>query len=113
MLFRSTVDPVEKIKFLATCDAMLHARWHGETFGLAVGEFAVLGKPVITFSESRERAHLEMLGNQASLYRHAGELMQILREFLPHSTQGTEYEIFADPKVVMELFQKRFLEGCK
>ena len=109
----ATVDPVEKAKFLATCDAMLHARWHGETFGLAVGEFAVLGKPVITFSESRERAHLEMLGKQALLYRNVGELAGILSEFRPHKTHGTEYEIFADPKVVMELFQKKFLEGCK
>jgi len=106
-----TVDPVEKAKFLATCDALLHARWHGETFGLAVGEFAVLGKPVITFSESRERAHLEMLGNQSLQYRHAGELIKILRDFRPHRTQGTEYEIFADPKVVMEIFRKKFLEG--
>ena len=89
---------------------MLHARLHGETFGLAVGEFVVLGKPVITFSESRERAHLEMLGNQAVPYRHAGELAGILREFRPHKTHGTEYEIFADPKVVMKLFQKKFLE---
>ena len=107
----ATVDPVEKSKFLATCDAMLHARWHGETFGLAVGEFAVLGKPVITFSESREKAHLEMLGNQALLYRHASELTKMLRNFRPHRTQGTEYEIFGDPKAVMELFQKKFLEG--
>ena len=108
-----TVDPVEKAKFLASCDAMLHARLHGETFGLAVGEFAVLGKPVITFSESRERAHLAMLGKQALLYRNVGELAGILREFRPHKTQGTEYETYADPKVVMELFQKKFLEGCK
>jgi len=107
----ATVDPVEKAKFLATCDAMLHARWHGETFGLAVGEFAVLGKPVITFSESREKAHLEMLGNQALLYRHAGELAGILRGFHPHKTLGTEYETYADPKVVMELFQKKFLDN--
>jgi hypothetical protein len=107
----ATVDAVEKAKFLATCDAMLHARWHGETFGLAVGEFAVLGKPVITFSESRERAHLEMLGNQALLYRHADELTKILRDFRPHRTQGTEYEIYADPKVVMEIFRKKFLEN--
>jgi hypothetical protein len=104
-----TIDPEEKAQFLGTCDAMLHARQHGETFGLAVGEFAVLGKPVITFSESREKAHLEMLGNQALLYRHAGELAEILREFSPHRTKGTEYEIFADPKVVMEFFQKKFL----
>jgi hypothetical protein len=104
-----TVDPVEKTKFLATCDAMLHARWHGETFGLAVGEFAVLGKPVITFAGSRERAHLEMLGGQTLQYRHADELIKILRDFRPHRTQGTEYERFNDPKIVMELFQKKFL----
>jgi hypothetical protein len=108
---QATVDPVEKAKFLATCDAMLHARWHGETFGLAVGEFAALEKPVITFAGSRERAHLEMLGNQALQYRHAGELIKILRDFRPHRTQGTEYEIFADPKVVMGLFQKKFLDN--
>ena len=107
----ATVDPEEKARFLATCDAMLHARLHGETFGLAVGEFAVLGKPVITFSESRERAHLEMLGKQALLYRNVGELAGILREFRPHKTHGTEYEIFGDPKVVMELFQKKFLDN--
>jgi len=106
----ATVDPEEKARFLATCDAMLHARWHGETFGLAVGEFAVLGKPVITFSESRERAHLEMLGNQALPFRHAGELTEILREFRPHTTRGTEYEKYSDPKVVMEFFRKKFLE---
>lgn len=104
-----TVDAGEKSKFLATCDAMLHARWHGETFGLAVGEFAVLGKPVITFSESRERAHLEMLGKQALLYRNAGELAEILKEFRPHKTHGTEYDKYADPQIVMEIFLARFL----
>jgi hypothetical protein len=103
------VDPVEKAKFLGTCDAMLHARWHGETFGLAVGEFAVLGKPVITFSESREKAHLEMLGNQALLYRHVSELAEILREFCPHKTHGTEYNIYADPEKVMQIFAECFL----
>jgi len=105
----ATVDPLGKAKFLATCDAMLHARCHGETFGLAVGEFAVLGKPVITFAGSRERAHIEMLGGQSLQYRHADELIKILMDFHPHRTQGTEYEIYADPKVVMELFQKKFL----
>ena len=109
----ATVDLGEKARFLATCDAMIHARDTGETFGLAVGEFAVLGKPVITFSESRERAHLEMLGKRALLYRNPGELVGILKEFCPHKTHGTEYEMFADAKSVMSLFQKKFLEGCK
>jgi hypothetical protein len=105
----ATVDPREKAKFLATCDAMIHARDTGETFGLAVAEFAVLGKPVITFSESKERAHLEMLGKQALLYRNASELAEILREFRPHKTHGTEYNIYADPEKVMQIFAERFL----
>ena len=104
-----TVDSIDKAKFLATCDAMLHARLHGETFGLAVGEFAALGKPVITFSESREKAHLEMLGKQALLYRNAGELAEILKEIRPHKTHGTEYNIYADPEKVMQIFAERFL----
>ena len=105
----ATANPEEKARFLATCDAMLHARLHGETFGLAVGEFAVLGKPVITFADSRERAHLEMLGKQALLYRNAGELAETLKEFRLHKTRETEYNIYADPEMVMQLFAKRFL----
>ena len=104
-----TVDEVEKSKFLATCDAMLHARWNGETFGLAVGEFAVLGKPVITFSESRERAHLEMLGSAGLLYRNRKELRRILEDFQPHQVAGTEYDQHADPGLVMKVFQQKFL----
>ena len=105
----ATVDPVEKAKFLNTCDAMLHARWHGETFGLAVGEFAVLGKPVITFAGSRERAHIEMLGNQGLFYRSQEEISVILKKFEPHITRDTEYQVYADPERVMGIFQKRFL----
>jgi len=104
-----TIDPEKKAQFLATCDAMLHARLHGETFGLAVGEFAVLGKPVITFSESRERAHLEMLGDRAHLYRSAGELARHLKEFRPQKMLGTEYDKYAEPEKVMEIFLARFL----
>ena len=107
----ATVDPVEKGKFIATCDAMLHARWHGETFGLAVGEFAVLGKPVITYGGSRERAHLEMLGEKALIYKSKEELLKLLREFRRRAIVGTEYAEYADPKIVMEIFQKNFLRG--
>jgi hypothetical protein len=105
-----THDWEEKGAFLHTCDAMLHAREHGETFGLAVGEFAVIGKPVITFAGSRERAHLEMLGRQALLYLDSSQLAKILKEFQPRATHGTEYEMFANPKTVMDMFQKVFLQ---
>lgn len=38
-----------KEDYIKTCDVMLHARTVGETFGLAVAEFSVRNKPVITF----------------------------------------------------------------
>ena len=105
----ATVDVVEKSKFLATCDVMLHARLHGETFGLAVGEFAVLGKPVITFSESRERAHLDLLGNEALVYQNCEELEKILNSFEPRNATKNGYDEFSDPRRVMGIFAEKFL----
>jgi len=106
---QSTVGPGEKARFLATCDAMLHARWHGETFGLAVGEFAVLGKPVITYGGSRERAHLDLLGDKALVYQNRVQLKKILSSFEPRDGANTGYDQFSDPKRVMEIFAERFL----
>lgn len=66
--FPCTVDNYVKRKFINTCDVMLHARTRGETFGLSCGEFAVCGKPVITFRDSHEKAHIHTLENKALLY---------------------------------------------
>ncbi|NDB95123.1 MAG: hypothetical protein EBZ78_03020 [Verrucomicrobia bacterium] len=107
----ATLDPGAKARFLATCDAMLHARWHGETFGLAVGEFAVLGKPVITYADCRERAHLDLLGGGAISYRGADDLAKILRAFAAVHSPETAYEAFADPRLIVEYFQKFILCG--
>lgn len=107
----ATADPGEKARFLATCDAMIHAELNGETFGLAVAEFAVLGKPVLTFAGAKVRAHLEMLGNQATLYRNAADLQSLLGRPVPRPVSGTEYERYMDPQVVMGYFSRCFLEG--
>ena len=116
MLFRSnvhylpaTLDSGEKARFLATCDVMLHARWHGETFGLAVAEFAVLGKPVITYGGSRERAHLELLGDSGVFYKSQPELEKILRTSFPGILPGSNYQRYTDAANVMGLFRKVFL----
>ena len=39
------------------------------------------------------------------------ELAKIPREFHPHKTKGTDYEICGEPKVVMEFFSKKLLEN--
>lgn len=42
-------DSEYKEHFINTCDAMLHARGDGETFGIACAEFSVLNRPIITW----------------------------------------------------------------
>ena len=98
-----------KVAFINTCDAMLHARKGGETFGLSVGEFSIKNKPVLTWDlpqgieliryrlwhslvsplikgkqrlpKATDRAHLEILGDKALIYHNAKELYQLLTNF--------------------------------
>jgi len=107
---QATVDPVEKRAFLEACDAMIHARERGETFGLAVAEFACLGKPVITWSRSPESFHLEALGRGHFRYRDAGELRRVFSNFeKPRARAASKYEEICAPRVVMERFRRHFL----
>ena len=74
----ATTDPLQKRRFLNTCDAVLHGRMRGETFGLSCLEFAMLGKPVLTYGGSPEVAHLEILGDSAVRYESGKELKELL-----------------------------------
>lgn len=51
-----------KRAFLNTCDAMIHGRSLGESFGLSCGEFALLGKPILTYAYSPQIAHHKQFG---------------------------------------------------
>lgn len=70
----ASVDLEVKAAFINTCDAMLHSRARGETFGMAVAEFSLRGKPVLTYGRSRERAHLAALGEHGIVYDGAEDL---------------------------------------
>ncbi len=69
---------VEKSNYVACVDAMLHARSLGETFGLAIGEFTSLSKPIITYSNPPHAAHLDILGNDCLKYNDSNQLIDIL-----------------------------------
>jgi hypothetical protein len=106
-----TIDPPEKGSFLAACDGMLHARERGETFGLAVAEFACLAKPVITWSRSPESFHLEALGEGHPRYRDATDLGRILGHFeKPSSPPSSLYQEICSPAFAMERFRRYFVE---
>ncbi len=79
--FLGTTNMKNKRMFINTCGALIHARKCGETFGLVCGEFAVALKPVITFSNSSERNHIEVLGDKAILYNNYETVYKIFDEF--------------------------------
>jgi hypothetical protein len=101
-------DLRRKVCFINSCDAMLHARQQGETFGLAIAEFSVRNKPVFTYAASPERAHCEMLGNKALLYGNAADLKEKLLAFRP--VDG-DFNCFRDytPEKVMPIFRQVFM----
>lgn len=103
-----TVDAVRKRSFLNSCDGMIHARKRGETFGLAVAEFSVLGKPILTWAGSPERAHLEMLGEGNSLYGDARDLEKFLLRFQPGKPATSIYQEICRPEFAVDRFL-RFL----
>jgi len=104
-------DPAHKRAFLDACDAMIHGRQRGETFGLACAEFAEAGKPVFTFADSPERAHLELLGEAARPYGTRKELVGLLTGFrrgeriTPRGTAS-----IWSPEKVMQKFVEVFLD---
>jgi len=104
-----TVDTLYKVKFINTCDAMIHAREIGETFGLSIAEFSIKNKPIITCS-CGDLEHVYILRDKAILYTSKEELMDIfknIKQIINSRTDWNAYKYFS-PENVMKLFQNIF-----
>lgn len=107
-----TVDRRRKRKFIDTCDAMVHARQMGETFGCAVGEFAVCGKPVVTV-ETGDLAHVQILGDRAVVARGPQDLAAALmdtKRLESIEMRGNGFEAYL-PHRIMPLLQIACVEA--
>lgn len=103
-----STDVLYKLKFINTCNALLHARERGETFGISFAEFALQGKPLITYGNSPENAHIMHADNKAYLYHDKKDLKQILLESDLTMNAKEAFEKFL-PKPVMEQFKSVFI----
>ena len=116
-----TSDDETKARFIRTCDAMLHARSSGETFGLSVGEFSAHNRPILTSREHTDNGiasfHLDTLGAQAGaksyFYSTKAELVQILTSFDRGAVRRGDHNAYRafEPAAVMKLFEKTFLSA--
>lgn len=103
-----TANEFQKRLFINSCDAMIHARQRGETFGISVGEFAFAGKPIITYADSPEKAHLQELGHFALTYTGFDSVMEQFRKVIRGPLISWGYGQYS-PENVMAKFNEVFL----
>ncbi len=113
IFLEATADPYEKVKFINSCNAMIHARVRGETFGLAIAEFSMRDKPIICCREAyHDCAHLDILGDTGIYYSNKNELVKLLTnpEFLEYKMIWNRYLDYS-PEKVMQKFKTVFIDG--
>ncbi|NBO99154.1 MAG: hypothetical protein EBU90_03370 [Proteobacteria bacterium] len=102
-------DLLIKRRFINTCNAMIHARQEGESFGAAIGEFSLCNKPVITYRLSPEKSHLQILGDKGIYYEDAQSLEKALNNI--QTQLHGDYNAYKNftPEKVMYHFNKVFI----
>jgi len=103
-------DLDEKVKFINTTDAMLWARKIGETFGIAIGEFSTMNKPVFAMKIG-DLAHVDLLGDKGIWYNEKN-LSSMLLKFDPEVEKTKDWNAYRNytPKKVMKIFKKVYLD---
>ena len=100
-----------KTKFINSCDAMIHARYNGESFGLSCGEFSIRNKPILTWHGSPERNHIDILGEKGIFYNDSSELLHILRNLDKNEINSLEWNCYQEytPEKVCQKFKEVYL----
>lgn len=107
-----SADLKTKVEFINTCDAMLHARYIGESFGLSCAEFSLRNKPVITFYDSQERNHIDTLDEKGIYYQNKQEILHILRNLDKEEINSLEWNCYQEysPEKVVQKFKEVYLD---
>lgn len=111
--FEPNVDLEDKVKFINTCDAMIHARLDGETFGLSVLEFASKNKQIISYDNVYgARNHFMYLNDNCFKYSTHKELSEIFQNMDKKNLFNTNYlnDKFS-PSNVIKKFKTVFLDS--
>jgi hypothetical protein len=105
-----SADLVTKARFIDSCDAMIHARNEGESFGCACGEFASRNKPIITWGGSKDRNHIRLIGDRGYIYHGPEQLQHILTNFVKQPEK--DWNVYKDynPERIMRIFDEVFLK---
>lgn len=106
-----TSDMNIKVRFINTCDAMLHARYVGESFGLSCAEFSIRNKPIITYEKSPERNHIDTLGEKGIYFETESDILHILKNLDKVEINSLQWNCYQDytPEKVCQKFKEIYL----
>lgn len=107
-----TYNLQNKANYISMCDYMLHARQHGESFGLAISEFLFHDKPVISWKGGLDSNHLNLLNSNGLWYEDYNSIKTILQNIqISQHTAGQYKDLVTEflPANVMNQFNKIFL----
>ena len=108
---KEIATPQGKSNFIDACDAMLHARGRGESFGLSIAEFLFHNKPVLAWRGGQDQNHLEMLKDSDLIYSEIDVVDKMLniKELAGKEQWSDRVKQYA-PDVVMNKFEEVFLK---
>lgn len=118
LYFNPVINLHYKVQFINTCDAFLHARDYGETFGLSILEFASKNKQIISYDNEElqnnhplgGRNHFMFLRDNCFKYHDMNTLGSILLNIAKNNPFDTEYlnQEFS-PQSIIEKFDEVFI----
>ena len=104
-------DLDKKVEFINTTDAMMWGRSGGEVMSIAMGEFAVLNKPIICTRQGTP-GHIHVLKDTAIWYNDRDGLINILTNFDPSVESKKDWNAYKQytPENVMDVFKKVYID---
>ena len=109
----ATSDVEYKVKFINTCDAAIHARQMGETFGVSLAELSIKNKPILAHKHapSYGACHIKM-HKTAMLYDNEENLIDLLLHAnLDKTKLWNSLGDSLSPAKIMEQFNRVFIKG--
>jgi hypothetical protein len=108
-----STDMSFKTKFINSCDAMLHARKLGESFGLACAEFSIRNKPVMSWAHTKHWHQQDVLGTKGFYYSDADSLCRMIQSMDRVALEQQNWDCYSaryNKAVVMEKFDRYLIQ---
>ena len=100
-----------KTMFISACDAAIHARGLGESFGLGICETLFHNKPVLACEVGFDENHIELLSSHNLIYAE-NEFIQKVEELMNRQNEHwSDITLPYTPQEVMAKFKKVFLDN--